>query len=252
MHLAKVLDASLWTIDRECLIVDDLTRLSGLENVLDCIVEPYSLQNALRNEKMFGMGFKPSNLKKFTTPYILIEEPSMMFKPIAVREYPFPESLSRPPWPIIYLDGPSKNTAFAPRSLDESNFASSSEGANDEGNIENHQMPIHNLHQEGKNQAASGYFSGSVAQNINRNVSQNPIIAKMSMRVNNNGEKMPNANNKREREEEAAVDIEELSRVKRKKNYHVYPMVLQKAGFCENCNTKYDDYSEVCYCLSTN
>lgn len=185
---------------------------------------------------MFGMNAtrkETNNFKKFEGYYLLVEEPSGSYKPVAVKEYPIESNLDNPPWPMLRFENHSAQTVFAARSaveLDEEQYASE-----DDDDQEN-QSPLL-LDAPAEDVAASGFCSGSVAQNAMRQMGDNPAIVKMTARVHN-------VNNKREREH-VELDIEEEQRVKRSKNYHIYPMVFQKSGYCENCNLKFEDYSLV-------
>lgn len=234
MHIAKDLEVSLWTVER-------------LEHVLYCVSEQKTLQDALRNEKTFGINQKKSsNFKVLDELYLLIEEPSGQYKPISVKEYPQVYDREDPSFPIMRFGKHSRQTVFAPKSTMSPEEELSSWNRDQDEDLENVPPEQAELLVGGKlDRNASGFLSGSVAQNAARNVKDNPILAKM---ISQRAPK--NANNKRPRETDvgAGIDeeaLEEAARAKRMKQYHVYPMIFQKSGFCENCNVKYDDYSRV-------
>ena len=225
MHIAKDLEVSLWTVER-------------LEHVLYCVSEPNALETALRNEKLFGVNqAKTSTFKALNQLYLLIDDPSGNYKPITVKEYPAAHDVNDPPYPIIRYQNHSRQTVFAPKSTTTPDEETSSWNDLDE-NAEN-QPP----EQESQNveRNASGFLSGSIAQTAIRNLQDNPVLAKIAQRS------AKNTNIKRVRNDDEEEAIEEAARAKRLKQYHVYPMIFQKGGFCENCNAKYDDYSRVCF-----
>lgn len=194
-----------------------------MERVLDLIYDPNALSEALRREKMnVGNKISQRGFKDFKGYYILVEEPSGAYRPIVMKEFEQPDDPAEPPWPVIRYLNRSNHTAFAAPSVRDVDFKQvSSQDMDQENN--NNEVTVE--------QAASGFFSGSVAQAAMRDIAENPVLAKISIR----------SVMKRDRE----TEFEELERVKRKKTYHVYPMILQKGGFCENCNTKYDNYDAV-------
>jgi hypothetical protein len=226
-RIAKHFDASLWTVKS-----DILSLILGLDAVLLAVCEPNRLLAAIRNERMFGRnGSSAVNLKQFSGYFFSCEETSGNYKPVAAKEYNQQEYLAKPnypKWPALRLTRHSRNSVFAPYS--EGASLESSEHSSD---VENQELAL------GHNESAnpSGFFSGSVAQNTMRTIHNNPILAKMAQRVN--------LGKKRVREEVDEDQIEADAQAKRRKNYHVYPMVFQKSGFCENCNLKYDDYRSV-------
>ncbi|KAJ2997468.1 hypothetical protein HDV02_005509 [Globomyces sp. JEL0801] len=142
-----------------------------------------ALQQALQNERIFGVSTHrshPSNLKSFkgkilgnliAGPYLLVEEPSGTYKPIAIKEYTTPEDLDNPPWPMIHFGTHSPYTAFAIGSGNDDTEHSSDPVENQE-----------NVNPLGENSNASGLISGSIVSIFSRTASENPSLRGLTNR----------------------------------------------------------------------
>lgn len=185
-----------------------------LERVLEFVYDANALVEVIRKENTTKSSKTSQSIfKEFTGPYLLIEEMSGSFRPVVSVEYPADYNPVEPPWPVL-----KDKTAFGKRATIEEEES--------EDQKENVFQPLQ------KSLVASGFFSGSAAQTALRQVSDNPALSKLTSRI---------GRSKRDRE----IDPEENEKLKRSKMYHVYPMVLQSKGFCENCCTKYEDYQKV-------
>jgi hypothetical protein len=200
-----------------------------LQNVIDTINQTLpptransSLQEALKNERMFGLSTNriSSNFKSFKGYYVLVEDPSGTYKPVVCKEFSRDYDPERPPWPIIYYGNHASHTVFA---LPSQSVQDPTEKSSDDI-VEPHT----------KESAASGLISGSAASMMARNPGENPVIANMAQRTAEQVQK-------RNRESES-----DFPSKKNPQGQKVNPALIPaKSGYCENCNVKFDDYQKV-------
>jgi hypothetical protein len=221
---------------------NDLIDLE-LKNVMDTILHgssqpaPHtnSLQEALKKEKIFGL---PTNrntaaLKTFKGYYLIVEEPSGSYRPIVMKEYDRNSDLKNPPWPVMHLKNHSAHTVFAlPTQIGEDRTEkSSAESENDKNSILT------------KDSNASGLVSGSITSIANRlPMGENAIISNMSNRIHDpigikRNRAMSDENDLPAKKNRNLANTKEIK--------EKIPLIPAKAGYCENCVCKFDDYYKV-------
>jgi hypothetical protein len=182
-----------------------------------------SLQEALKNERIFGLSTNrtSTNFKAFKGYYLLIEDPSGAYKPIILKEFGKEYDHDHPPWPVIHYENHASHSVFA----------LPSHSAHDPTEKSTEEIPCEPLTIES---AASGLISGSIASVMARNPVDNPAIASLAQRT-------ADQIGKRIRDSDDKYPSKKDTRGQ-KINVNLIPA---KAGYCENCNMKFDDYQKV-------
>ena len=212
----------------------------------------------LRNEKMFGVCTSgetekaKSNFQFFEGYYLLVEDFTARFKPVAACEYDIPQDDSVvPPWPTIHYDSHTSRSVFDPRpvenveprrSVRERQGVITPAPTVRDGTTNSHQAVA---------SFASGIVSGSVANlKPRRDLRLDPRIARMDNRV---VAKIPLqaadtdsalTNNIAPNPPDATVAAQPNVVKKSKKPKIIGMAFYNREGYCENCNVTYKQFAE--------
>ena len=187
-----------------------------LSKVLNAILPKgkRNLEESLRRDRIFGPSTHGEMLqfKPFVGNYILVEEMSGKYRPIVAREYTDND------WPRIHWN-PSKRCVFAPNS-----------GSLEYSSSSNPSEPL--IVQPLQNSAASGVISCSTAPFQVQNRGNSEYLAKISNRI-----AAPT--------QAPVKDAPENNNEPKGKKKSIGLGFYKRAGYCENCGVKYNEYMQV-------
>ncbi|KAJ3034237.1 hypothetical protein HDV00_005257 [Rhizophlyctis rosea] len=239
-----------------------------------------NLQDRLRDERIYGVSTArgtnsvrlnfaspfggKGEFRPFEGRYLLVEDATQVHRAVIVKEYDKEREGKKVPWPRIYFKGGrDRKSVFEVGdgrgyASDEDDDDDEEEGEGDvEGTTENksrtpnttpkRQQPVPHLHNStsthpntGTHQhpsIASGLISGSAALLPRKPLPMNPNLTKLDHRTV--------ALDPRAQKEKQTPPSSKTAKPKRKSSYRMQGKgFYNRAGFCENCNVKYESFME--------
>ncbi|KAJ3012658.1 hypothetical protein HKX48_006169 [Thoreauomyces humboldtii] len=247
ISIAKKFGAQLWT----------LQRFQSIMKAIQGEEAPRKLRDHLRDERIYGISTTrniegKASFHPFVGRYLLVEDTSDLYRPIHVKEYKEPKDPCDPPWPVIQFKDRQGRCAFLHYSdtdgpaVEESDDAASpskagllidrvpvvlenfDKSSDDEG--QENALPAQTYHGVS---AASGLVSMSAA------LPQRMAAAKTAT-VKRLGERQLTVKPKKE----GITKPKKTPEQPRRDDGVPGKAFYTRPGYCENCNVKYDVYTE--------
>ncbi|KAI8918548.1 hypothetical protein DFJ77DRAFT_299442 [Powellomyces hirtus] len=270
---ARAKKGSLFAPGRSRLIEDNITiarkfgahvwpleRLQSILKAINGVAAPRKLQDHLRDERIYGVSttrdteHQKINFRVFEGRYLLVEDMAEMYKPILVKEYREPKDPADPPWPLISFKDRPGRCAFARYPSTESESPITSQGGDEDADgpqlpvplrldplipssqsenneKENPKPPFHGV------SAASGLVSMSAALPMKPAAQKNATVLRM-------GARELAVNQTKTLKEKPRKNIPAKKPIIRRDHRIAGKAFYNRPGYCENCNVKYDLFSE--------